>query len=214
MLTFAFAPVFSPSFPLPFVRFFSGSGYSAFCFFLSVLPVSASQWLPRCRLPLSLPPFPRSLPPDLSCGLSRFPYSVLCWFPFVLPCFAPAAVPQVIPFWSYPPGPTPDFRFLSSASILAPHYSASVSSFPLFPFPPHSGFSGAPLPLTLLRSSPFIPAWFPKPSSRFSVLGSLLVSFRPSRSRSRSCSTGACLALSPSAFFPIFCFLSSASFRS
>ena len=37
----------------------------------------------------------------------------------------------MIPFWFYPPGPVPDFRFLSSASVLASHYSASVSSFPL-----------------------------------------------------------------------------------
>ena len=42
--------IFSASLPLSFVRFFSASGYSAFCFFLSVLPVSASQWLPRCSL--------------------------------------------------------------------------------------------------------------------------------------------------------------------
>ena len=34
-----------------------------------------------------------------------------------------------------------------------------LSSF--FPFPPHSGFSGAPLPLTLSQFSPFFPAWFP-----------------------------------------------------
>ena len=31
-------------------------------FFLSFLPVSASQWLPRCSLPLSLPGFPSSVP--------------------------------------------------------------------------------------------------------------------------------------------------------
>ena len=196
----------SASFPVPATQ----PSVSSFPFF-PFLPHSGFFGAP---FPLSLPGFLHSFLPDFSCILSWFPYSAFCWFPFVLPCFAPAAVPQVIPFWSYPPGPTPDFRFLSSASILAPHYSASVSSFPLFPFPPHSGFSGAPLPLTLLRSSPFIPAWFPKPSSRFIVLGFLLVSFRPSRSRSRSCSTGACLALSPSAFFPIFRFLSSASFRS
>ena len=39
---------FSASLPLPFVRFRSASGYSARCFFLSALPGSASQWLPRC----------------------------------------------------------------------------------------------------------------------------------------------------------------------
>ena len=59
----------------------------------------------------------------------------------------------------------PDFRFLSSASVLASHYSASVSSFPLSsrfrltvaspvrPF--RSRFSGL---------SPFFPTWFPMPS--------------------------------------------------
>ena len=59
----------------------------------------------------------------------------------------------------------PDFRFLSSASVLASHYSASVSSFPLSsrfrltvaspvrPF--RSRFSGL---------SPFFPARFPMPS--------------------------------------------------
>ena len=40
--------VFSASLPLSFVRFCFASSYLAFCFFLSVLPVSASQWLLRC----------------------------------------------------------------------------------------------------------------------------------------------------------------------
>ena len=47
---FASLPAFSVPLPLSFVRFCFPSGYSAFCFFLSVLPVSASQWLPRCCL--------------------------------------------------------------------------------------------------------------------------------------------------------------------
>ena len=88
-------PAFSVPLPLPFVRFCFPSGYSAFCFFLSVLPASASQWL-------------------LPCCLSAF------------------------------------------ASWL----------------------------------SPFFPAWFPMLSFPVSVLGFLLVSFRPSLLRSRSCSTG------------------------
>ena len=87
--------VFSASLPLSFVCFRFASGYSAFCFFLSVLPVSASQWLPRCCL-------------------SAF------------------------------------------ASLL----------------------------------SPFLPGWFPIRSLPVPVLGFLLVSFRPSLLRSRSCSTG------------------------
>ena len=112
-------------------------------FFLSALPASASQGLPLCALPLSLLRFPRSSQPGFPCFLSRFPYSAFCWFPFVLPCFAPAAVPQVIPFQVSSPGPVPDFRFLTSASVLASHYSASVSSFPCFLSPPHSGFLNA-----------------------------------------------------------------------
>ena len=67
-------PAFSSSVSLPFVRFPSDSSYSAFCFFLSVIPASASQWLPPFPIPLSLPRFPRSFPPDLSCVLSRFSY--------------------------------------------------------------------------------------------------------------------------------------------
>ena len=39
---------FSASLPVPFVPFCSASGYLAFCFFLSALHGSASQWLPRC----------------------------------------------------------------------------------------------------------------------------------------------------------------------
>ena len=41
---------FSVPLPLSFVRFCFPSGYWAFCFFRSLLPVSASQRLPRCSL--------------------------------------------------------------------------------------------------------------------------------------------------------------------
>ena len=170
----------------------------------------ASSVLP---LRFRFPGFPHSFLPDFSCILSWFPYSAFCWFPFVLPCFAPAAVPQVIPFQISPPGPTPDFRFLSSASVVAPHYSASVSSFP---------FSSC-LRLTVASSvlrvrSRFF--GFPRsprpdlsrlPSFPVPVLSFLFVSFRPSLLRSHSRSTGACLLLSLSAFPLPFRFLSSAS---
>ena len=98
---------FSASLPVSFVPFCSASGYSAFCFFLSALPGSASQWLPRC--------------------------------------------------------------------------AASTHASTVFPVCP-SLVSHALLPVL--------------------VLGSLFVSFRPSSLRSHSCSTSACLLLSPSAFFP------------
>ena len=95
----------------------------------------------------------------------------------------------------------PDFHFLSSASVLASHYSASVSSFPLSSRlcltvassvrPLRSHFPGSP------RS--FRPG-FPCLLSRFFVLGFLFVSFHPSRFRSHSRSTGASLLLSLSGF--------------
>ena len=49
------------------------------------------------------------------------------------------------PLLVFPPGPVPDFRILSSASVLASHYSASVSSFPPSPLLPHSGFRSSRL---------------------------------------------------------------------
>jgi len=67
--------------------------------------------------------------------------------------------------------------------------------------PPHSGFLSAPLSLSLLRFSPFFPTWFPMLSFPVLVLGFLFVSFRPSSLRSHSCSTSACLLLSPSGLF-------------
>ena len=105
----------------------------------------------RAASPLSLPCFPRSSQPGFPCLLPRFPYSASCWFPFVLPCFAPAAVPQVIPFRFSSPGPVPDFRFLSSASVLASHYSASAPSFPSLPGFTSQRFSRCAPPLSLPR---------------------------------------------------------------
>ena len=60
--------------------------------------------------------------------------------------FFPASLPQ--PFHrrshsNFLLGQTHDFRFLSSTSALASHYSVSISSFPLYPASPHSGFTSA-----------------------------------------------------------------------
>ena len=62
------------------------------------------------------------------------------------------------------------FRALSTASVLGSDYSASVSSFPCFLTPPHSGFLSAPFSLSILRFSPFSPAWFPVHSFPVPVL--------------------------------------------
>ena len=274
-----------------------GSDYSAFCFFLSVSRSSASQLLPCSPPPLSLPRFPRSLQPGFPCFPSRF---------FVLGFLFVSFRPSLIRSHSRSSGaslvlspsgfsasrPLPCVHFRSASG-----YSASCSSFPLSPLPPHSGFHSSrfrsrflvfrlpsrlvshallpasrtrlsvcflslfpaslptavpqvlplrsrlrafPLPFRFLSSaSGPLPATqplllpfrssrlrltvaspvrrlrsrflgFPRSSqpgfpcllSRFFVLGFLFVSFRPTRLRSHSCSTGASL---------LFRFLASAS---
>ena len=133
------------------------------------LPASASQGLRPC----SSSAFASYVFPVLSCLVSRaflpgFGTQLHCMFPFALPRFAPTAVPQVLTSsFRFPYFPLP-FRFLSSASVSLPATQPSVSSFPFFPFLPHSGFFGAPFPLSLpgfLHS--FLPdfscilSWFP-----------------------------------------------------
>ena len=86
-------------------------------------------------------------------------YLASCWFPFVLPSFAPAAVPLVLPFRISPPESTLDFRFLSSASVLASHYSAICSSFStLFPFLPHRWLSRCFRSALAFRIFPLLPS--------------------------------------------------------
>ena len=151
----SFRPLLFRHFPFRFRVLSSASAFlpatqpsvSSFPFF-PFLPLSG---LIGAASPLSLPCFPRSSPAGFPSVLSRFPYSAFCWFPFVLPCFAPAAVPQVIPFWFHPPGPVPDFRFLSSASLPLPATRPSVSSFPFLPGFTSQRFSRCALLLSLLR---------------------------------------------------------------
>ena len=119
----AFAFGLSAFLPLSFVRFCSASGYSALCFFRSLLPGLASQWLFQCfGSSFRLPRFPPYLPPGFPCFFSGFRYLASCLFPFILPGFAPTAVPPVLPFFSAFSRPLLfrafplAFRFLSSAS--------------------------------------------------------------------------------------------------
>ena len=102
--------------------------------------------------------FSPSFQPGFPCFLSGSVYLAFCLFPFILPCFAPTAVPQVltifhlsISLWCSSLLPLSFVRFR-----LGFDYSASVSSFPFFPFPPHSGLSGAiiHLPFRLLPCFP------------------------------------------------------------
>ena len=139
----AFAFGLSPSVPLPFVPFSSGSGYSAFCSSFPSLPGSASQWLLQCTSSA----FASLVFPFLSDLVSHvfFPgssYSASCSFPFIPPGFAPTAVPPVLPLrsrfraFSSLPLPFVRFRLVLTTQL-------SVLSFPFFPFSPDGGSSGA-----------------------------------------------------------------------
>ena len=100
--------------------------------------------------------------------------------PLSFPAFSGPSVPRLIAA-SLPLSDPLCFGILSSASVLGSDYSASVLLFLLFPIPPHSGFLGAPLPLSLLGLSTFSPTWFPMSSFRALVLGSTVgfLSFCP-----------------------------------
>ena len=129
-------------------------------------------------------------------------------FPDSLPQLFLRCLPYALAFGLSPFLPLPFVRFRSGSG-----YSASVSSFPFLPVLCLTvASSGAALPLSLLRFSPFRSARFPVLPFRFFVLSFLPVSFRPSQFRSRSRSTGACLLLSLSAFPLLFRWMISASF--
>ena len=177
-----------------------------------LFPVPPHSCFPGARLRSRFLGFP-----VLSCLISHafLPGSctrLRCLFPFALPCFAPTAVPQVLAFrFRFLHFPV-FFRFLSSASV-----PFRLLGFLFLPFPASClRLSGASsvlrLFLSVLPFSAFSSAWFPMLLFRLSVLGFLLVSFRPSQFRSRSRYPGAYLLLSLSVFVLLFRFLSSASF--
>ena len=120
-----------------------------------------------------LSPFPDSLPQlFLRCLPCAFAFGL---FPFRSTFFRPLLF---------------RFRLLSLCFFLSAFFPAS----------PHSGFSGAPLPLSHHWLSPFFPTRFPVSSFSVFVLGFLFVSFRPTLIHSHSCSSGAYLVLSLSGF--------------
>ena len=133
----------SPSVPLSFVCFSSGSGYLASVSSFPLLPVPASQWLLQCALST----FASLAFPILSDLVSRvfFPgssYSAFCLFPFIPPGFAPTAVPPVLPFCSrFRAFPSLPLSFVRFRLVLTTQ--PSVLSFPFFPFSPDGGSSGA-----------------------------------------------------------------------
>ena len=171
---FPLPPLSSPSARFPFVPLTSGSGYSASCSSFQPSIGSASQGLSQRPDPFFRPdqilPVPRAwFPVRVSrfclfsfpvCSLSLFPASLpqpfhrcfgilrflLLLFP-IRPCvrslrFHPASLPPL----SFPFAPV----------RLGLRYLVSVSSFPCFKLPPHSGFHSA-VPL----SGPLRLLWFP-----------------------------------------------------
>ena len=180
---FAFAFGLSPSDPLSFVRFSSGSGYSAFCFFRSLLPGLASQWLFQC--PASA--FASSAFPVLSCLISHtfFP-GFGTWLSVCFLSSFPVSLPQ--PFHRcFPSFLLPCVRFFSGLSACFPvsfvpfslrlTTQPSALSFPFFPFSPGSGSFGA---LWFLSSPSLSSDLRPvsMPSFRFRYSASC-ISFRP-----------------------------------
>ena len=162
----------SPSGPLSFVRFPSGSGYSASVSSFPTLPGLASQRLFRCPFPLSLPRFPPSLRPDFSCLPSGFLYSALLMVSFrpslirSRSCSSGASLMLSLSVFPLP------IRFLSSASLPVP------ATQPLFlPFRSSRLRLTAASPVRpsafAFRLSPFFPARFPVPSFPVYVLGFL-----------------------------------------
>ena len=174
---FPLPPLSSPSARFPFVPLASGSGYSASCSSFQPSIGSASQGLSQRPDPFFRPdqilPVPRAwFPVRVSrfclfsspvCSLSLFPASlpqpfhrcssflpVLPFHPLIRPCvrslrFHPASFPPL----SFPFAPV----------RLGLRYLVSVSSFPCFKLPPHSGFhSAVPLsgPPRLLRFPSFV----------------------------------------------------------
>ena len=153
----AFAFGLFPFLPLSFVRFSSGSGYSASVSSFPLLPCSASQLLFRCYLsafPASW--FSTSVPPSFPCFPSVFKYSAFCLFPFILPSFAPTAVPPVLPLCSrFRAFPLLPLSFVRFHSVLTTQ--PSVLSFPFFPFSPDGGSFGASFLFRLACFHAFLP---------------------------------------------------------
>ena len=145
--------------------------------------------------------------PSFRVPVLGFAVSFLSLFPASLPqpfhrCLPSACASGIFPLPA---------RFLSSACLPLPATQPSVLPFQLFPVSPHSGFFRCPFPLSLPRFPPSLRPDFSCLPSGFLYSALLMVSFRPSLIRSRSCSSGASLMLSLSGFPHPIRFLSSAS---
>ena len=145
----AFASGLSPSDPLPFVRFTSGSDYSARCSSVPFFLASPHQRLLQCPAPpLGFPVFHLLLRPV---SRASFPASGT-WLPVCFLSSLPASLPQLF-HRCFPSFPLSLVRFTSGLSACLPHSfvcfglllttQPSALSFPLFPFSPVGGSHGA-----------------------------------------------------------------------
>ena len=160
--------VFSSSGPLSFVRFPSVSGYSAFCFFLSVLftalPHSGFSVAPSL---LSLLRFSLSVPPGFPC----FSFSSRTWLSVGFLSSFPVSLPQLFhwcsPF-SFPPAFVLCFTFFRPLCFRLLTTQLSALSFPFFPF----SLAAVPSVLICIRF-PFVcchtpvPLWYSASCSSF-----------------------------------------------
>ena len=185
-------PLSSPSVRFPFVPLASGSGYSASCSSFQPSIGSASQGLSQRPDPFFRPdqifPVPRAWFPV---RVSRFclfssPVCSLSLFPASLPqpfhrCFGilrllqlPFPIRPYVRSLRFHPASFPPQSFRFAPVRLGLRYLVSVSSFPCFKLPPHSGFHSA---VHVLRSpsSPLDHFFRARPSLSFVRSGSPLL---------------------------------------
>ena len=183
-------PLSSPSVRFPFVPLSSGSGYSASCSSFQPSIGSASQWLSQRPDPFFRPDqiflFLTDWFPIRSLRFCLFSFSVcsLSLFPASLPqpfhrCFGILRfllllfpIRPCVRSLRFHPASFPPQSFCFAPVRLGLRYLVSVSSFPCFKLPPHSGFhSAVPLsvPPRLLR----FPSFGPPSASAFVSSGSL-----------------------------------------
>ncbi|MBQ5357247.1 MAG: hypothetical protein IIU57_03355, partial [Oscillospiraceae bacterium] len=133
----------SPSDPLSFVRFSSGSGYSASVSSFPLFSASPHSGFSDAALqPFGLQAFPLPLRPvsraSLSLPSTRLSVSFLSSFPVSLPQPFHRCFPYAFAF-----GLSPRSNFLSSVLRSVLTTQPSALSFPFFPFSPGGGSHGA-----------------------------------------------------------------------
>ena len=138
------------------------SHYSALCSSFSTLfPVLPHRWFSRCScsahafqvFPLLSGLVSRAFFPDLCTWLSvSFLSSFLASLPQLFRKCLLGSVPLSVPF---PLAFSPSCSLSFVSFHYGSDYSASVSSFPFFPFQPHGGLSGAYFPHSLQLVSMF-----------------------------------------------------------